>query len=215
MEILPLGHASFRLRGKQATVICDPYESAGVGLRFPKSVEADIVTVSHSHKDHSEVKAVSGTPYVISGPGEYEVKGVSVIGLSTFHDSQKGAERGKNTVYRIEIDGVRVVHLGDLGHTLSSEEVDRIDGVDVLFVPVGGYHTLDAKMAVSVISEIEPRIIIPMHYQREGLSPAFFDHLAPVSQFLKEIGKEGITPLPKLSVSKDKLPAEVQVVVLE
>ncbi len=215
MDILPLGHAAFKLRGKTVTVVTDPYDSAKVGLKFPKNVEADVVTISHEHPDHNHVASVSGTPFVIRGPGEYEIKGAGVIGVSTFHDAEGGNVRGKNTAYRIELDGVRFAHLGDLGHELTSQQVDILDGVDVLFVPVGGFFTIDAKVAAGVVAAIDPKIVIPMHYAANQSSAMLKEKLSPVSLFLKEMGKEGVVPVPKLSVTKDKLPAEMQIVVLE
>ena len=214
MDITPLGHSSFRIRGKTATLITDPYDPVSVGIKFPRHIEADVVTVSHEHDDHSSVSQVAGSPFIIQGPGEYEVKGVGVVGISTFHDGEKGAARGRNTIYRIEIDGVSIVHLGDLGHTLSTTEIDALDGVNILMVPVGGVYSLDPTQAVEVVGEIEPSIVIPMHYGRPELNQKAFGQLAPVSAFLKEIGKE-VSPQPKLSVTKDKLPAEMQVVILE
>lgn len=214
MDITYFGHSSFRLRGKTATVVTDPY-SADIGLKFPRHIEADIVTVSHDHRDHNAVEQIEGNPFVIRGPGEYEIKGIGVVGFSVFHDEQKGALRGKNTIYRIEVDGVSIVHLGDLGHMLTSEEVEALDGVNVLMVPVGGLHTIDAAKASHLINEIEPSIVIPMHYGRPELNQKIFSTLAPLSVFLKEIGKESIAPIPKLAISKDKLPAEMQVVVFE
>lgn len=214
MDITYLGHSCFRIRGKNATVVCDPYD-AKIGLKFPKHVEADVVTVSHDHPDHNAVGQIEGSPFVVSGPGEYEIKGVGVVGYGVFHDNEKGATRGKNTMYRIEVDGVSIVHLGDLGHTLSSDEVDQLDGVNILMVPVGGFYTIDASQAVHVVNDIEPLIVIPMHYGRQELSADLASKLSPVSAFLKEIGKESVVPQPKLTISKDKLPAEMQVVVLE
>lgn len=214
MDITYLGHSSFRLKGKNATVVTDPYALEKVGIKYPKHVAADIVTVSHGHPDHNAIHQIEGTPYVIEGPGEYEVKGVGVIGTSTFHDEEKGAKRGKNTVYRIEMDGISIVHLGDLGHTLSSEEVDALDGVDVLMVPVGGVYTIHAAAAVSVVNEIEPSIVIPMHYKRDDMVGDTFKDLTPLSVFLKEIGKEDVVAQPKLSITKDKIPEQMQVVVL-
>lgn len=214
MDITYLGHSSFRIKGKTATVVTDPY-SAEVGLKFPRHIEADIVTISHEHGDHNAVEQIEGTPFIIRGPGEYEIKGIGVVGFSVFHDEQKGALRGKNTIYRIEVDGVSIVHLGDLGHMLTSEEVEALDGVNVLMVPVGGLHTIDAAKASHLINEIEPSIVIPMHYGRPELNQKIFSTLAPLSVFLKEIGKEGIAPIPKLAISKDKLPAEMQVIVFE
>jgi len=214
MDITYLGHSSFRIRGKSTVVVTDPY-SPDVGLKFPKHIEADIVTVSHDHGDHNCISQVEGNPFVIKGPGEYEIKGVGVVGMSVFHDEQKGELRGRNTIYRIEIDGISIVHLGDLGHMLTNDDIEALDGVNVLLVPVGGLHTIDAARASQIVNEIEPSIVIPMHYGRPELNQKIFSQLSPLSAFLKEIGKEDIIPVPKLNISKDKLPAETQVVVLE
>jgi len=213
MEITYFGHASFRIKGKTATVVTDPY-TFDIGLKFPKHITADVITISHEHKDHSEVRQIEGAPYVIRGAGEYEVKGVGVIGLSTYHDEEKGAKRGNNTVFRIEIDGMSIVHLGDLGHPLSAADVDSLDGVDILMVPVGGIYTIGAAAAVAIVNEIEPSIVIPMHYGRPELEAKQFGELAPVSAFLKELGKEDVVPQPKLSITRDKMPEQMQVVVL-
>ena len=213
MDITYLGHSSFRIRGKTATVITDPYDATAVGLKFPRHIEADIITVSHDHGDHNAVKQVEGNPFIIHGPGEYEIKGIGVVGLSVYHDEQKGELRGRNTMYRIEVDGVSIVHLGDLGHMLSSDEVNELDGVNVLMIPVGGVHTINATVAVHLINEIEPSVVIPMHYGRPELNQKLFSELAPLSVFLKEIGKESVIPQPKLLLTKDKLPAEMQIVV--
>lgn len=215
MEITLLGHSSFKLRGKYATVVTDPFDAEMVGLKFPKHVVADIVTVSHAHRDHNRVAQIEGTPFVVGGPGEYEVKGVGIVGIGVYHDEEKGAGRGPNIIYRIEIDGVSLVHLGDVGHTLATEQVEVLDGVDVLFVPVGGVYTIDAARAAEVIHEIEPSIVIPMHYGRPELNQKAFGELAPVSAFLKEMGKEGITAVSKLTVVKGKIGEEMQLVVLE
>lgn len=214
MDITYLGHSSFRIKGKNAVVVTDPYDIEKSGVKFPKHIAADIVTVSHGHPDHNATHQIEGNPYIIQGPGEYEVKGVGVIGTATFHDTEKGDKRGRNTVYRIEIDGVSIVHLGDLGHTLSSEEVDALDGVDVLMIPVGGVYTINPSEAVSVINEIEPSIVMPMHYKRSDMIGDVFKDMATLPAFLKEIGKEEVTPLPKLSITKDKIPEQMQVVVL-
>ncbi len=208
MEISSLGHASFKLRGKTVTVVTDPYDGKEMLVKFPKHIEADIVTISHDHHDHNAVNLVGGSPFVVHGPGEYEIKDVAVIGVAGFHDETEGKDRGRNTMYRIELDGVKIGHLGDLGHTLSSAQVDLLDGIDILFVPVGGVYTIGAEIAAQVISDIEPRIVIPMHYANS------MSNLAPVEAFLKVMNKGEIVPVPKLTVSKDKLPAELQIVVL-
>ncbi len=215
MDITSLGHSSFKLRGKSASLVTDPFGTSNVGVPFPKHTAADIVTISHEHDDHNAASAVEGSPFVISGPGEYEIKGVGIVGIGVYHDDVKGADRGKNTMYRIEIDGISLVHLGDLGHELSSSEVDSLDGVDVLFVPVGGVYTVGSAQAAKVVHEIEPTFVIPMHYHRPGMDEKIFADLSGVEAFLKEMGKVGVEPVTKLAISKDKLPEEMQVVVLQ
>lgn len=214
MEITHLGHASFKIRGKTTTIVTDPFDPAMLGIKFPK-VEADVVTISHSHKDHNCPKEVGGTPIIISGPGEYEVKGVKIIGVPTFHDNSNGSQRGKNTVYRIYVDGISVVHCGDLGHKLDDSELEMLDGANILMIPVGGFYTIDAPVAAAVASQMDPNIIIPMHYNSPNLDQKTFSKLTDVGVFLKEMGKEGIVPQPKLTITKDKLPVEPMVVVLE
>ncbi len=215
MDITYLGHASFRIRGKQTTVVTDPFDSAMVGFPFPKHISAHIVTISHDHGDHNSTSQIEGSPYIVSGPGEYEIAGVGIIGISAFHDASKGSERGLNTMYRIEIDGVSIVHLGDLGHTLDSDTVDALDGVGILMIPVGGLYTIDPEKAGAVIKEVEPSIVIPMHYRTPAHNQKTFGDVKPLDDFLKEMGKEGVVPVPKLTVAKDKIPEEMQVVVLE
>lgn len=208
MEIVSLGHSSFKFRGKQATVVTDPYKDKDMKVKFPKHVEANIVTVSHSHYDHSAIELVGGAPFVVAGPGEYEIKGVSIIGVDSFHDTEEGRDRGHNTMYRIEIDGIKIIHLGDLGHMLSSTQIDALDGVEVLCIPVGGVYTIDAQIASQLVADLDPRIVIPMHDNRSN------DTLAPLDAFLKIMNKGESVPVPKLTVSRDTLPAEMHIVVL-
>jgi L-ascorbate metabolism protein UlaG (beta-lactamase superfamily) len=215
MEIKYLGHSSFYIKGKNATVVTDPFDSEIAGIKFPKHIEANIVTVSHDHKDHNAVANVEGSPFVVHGPGEFEVKGIYMVGTKSYHDTKKGAERGQNTIYHYEIDGMNLVHLGDLGHELSSADIDAIGGADILFIPVGGFYTINSEEADRIISEIEPKIVIPMHYKRPGLNDKALPDLAELSVFLKQLGKEAVVPQPKLLITKDKLPLEMQVVVLE
>lgn len=210
MDIFWLGQSCFKLKGKDATVLIDPYKDDFVGLKLSPT-EADVVTVSHDHQDHNFVEGVKGEPFIIKGPGEYEVKGVNITGVKTFHDNKNGEERGVNTIYNIEIDSVKIAHMGDLGHILTNEQLEELGSVDVLLVPVGGVYTIEADNAAKLASLIEAKIVIPMHYKLEGLK---FD-LDSVDKFLKELGKENIEPAPKLILRKDKLPEEPQVVVLE
>ncbi len=213
-----MGHASFKIKGKSASVVTDPFDPKVVGFTPPAPENVDLVTVSHDHADHnfvSRVKEKNPDAFVISGPGEYEARGVTVFGYGAFHDKSNGAERGKNTIFRIVLDDINVCHLGDLGHKLSDALVEKIDNVDILMVPVGGGFSLEPEVAAEVVAQLAPSIVIPMHYKTPKHNPEVFAKLAGVAEFLKAMGKENISPIPKLSVSKDKLPEELQVVVLE
>lgn len=213
MDITYLGHSSFRLKGKDAVLVTDPFDKS-IGLKFPP-VEADIVTISHQHEDHNQSSLVSGVKKVVDGPGEYEIKGVSILGFPSFHDDKKGEERGPNTIYVIEMDGLRLAHLGDLGHALSDEMIAQLGDIDILMIPVGGKFTIDSTQAVSLVQAIEPSITIPMHYQTEGLNPQTFSALTPVDNFLKEVGITA-EKMPKLLIKKEEINPEVQrIVVLE
>ena len=213
MDITYLGHSSFRLRGKSLSLVSDPFDSKKVGLKFPK-ISADLVTVSHAHDDHGFVQAVSDVKKVIDGPGEYEISGVSIIGFGTYHDSKKGVERGKNTIYVIEMDDLRLVHLGDLGHRLTEDVLGELGEVDVLMIPVGGIYTIGPSEAGEVVRDIEPRITIPMHYKISGINQEGFGELATVDDFLREVSLP-VERLEKLSIKKNELGEEMKVVVLE
>lgn len=211
MDIYWLGQSSFKIKGKTTTVVVDPFDNK-IGLKFPK-VEADIVTISHGHFDHNAAGAVGGSPFIVDGPGEYEVKGVEIVGVSSFHDEKEGSERGKNTIYNLKIDKVNITHLGDLGQeSLTTQQVEEIGNVDILLVPVGGYFTIDAPTAAKIASQLEPKIIIPMHYKIPGLN---IEQLEGVDKFLKEVGKEDLESLPKLTIAAERFPEESQVVLLE
>jgi len=209
MDITWLGHSCFRIRGSHATVITDPY-SPNLGYSLGKP-SAHIVTLSHQHPGHSYVQGISGKPRQIAGPGEYEIRGVLVIGVATFHDTEKGRKRGRNTVYLMEVDEVSVCHLGDLGHVLTAEQVEEIDNVDVLLLPVGGVSTINAPMAAEVVRRLEPKVVVPMHYKTQAISR----ELGSVERFLKEIGVKQIDPQPKLSFTKSSLPTSTQVFLLD
>jgi len=214
MEITYLGHSSFKIKGKKTTLITDPFDSTATGLKFPKS-EAGIVTVSHDHPDHNATSQVGGNPFIVNGPGEYEVQGVGIIGIPSFHDGEHGKLRGKNTIFHIEVDGVHILHLGDLGEMITDKEIEEAGKVDILFIPVGGHYTITAKEAVSIIKELEPLVVIPMHYNRSGLDQKVYGELTPISTFLQLMGKEDAVPVSKFSITKDKLPEQMELVVLE
>lgn len=210
MDIIWYGQACFKLKGKEGSVVIDPFGSE-IGLKLPKDLETSMVLVTHGHKDHNNSSAVAGNPMVFSGPGEYEVKGVVVTGIKSFHDNSKGNERGQNTIFHILLDGLNIVHLGDLGQAeLTEEQVQLISQTDILLIPVGGVYTITSKEAAQIVSQLEPKIIIPMHYKIEGLTV----DLEGVDGFLKEMGVENVETVSKLTITKDKLPDEPQVVVL-
>jgi len=217
MEITYLGHSCFRIKGKKNIIVTDPFNE-DVGFKMPR-VTADIITISHHHQDHNNVSAVKGTtkrrePFVVDGPGEYEISDVSIFGIASYHDKSSGAKRGENTIYLISLDGLRLAHLGDLGHKLTETQLEELNGVDVLFIPVGGTFTIDDNEAIEVVAQIEPRIIIPMHYKTADMKPDFGIKLT-VDDFLKAIGEEANKAKEKLDISKDKLPEEREIVVLK
>lgn len=207
MEISWLGQSCFKLKGKNAIVLIDPYDPDFTGLKINKDLSSDVVLVSHDHKDHN----FTSNPMVFDKPGEYEVKGVVITGVNSFHDNSEGSERGVNNIFHLLFDGLDIVHLGDLGQSkLTEEQIAQIGQTDILMVPVGSVYTIDADVASDIVSQLEPKIIIPMHYKIEGLK---FE-LDGVDKFLKEMGAENIVPQPKLSISQDKLPEEPQVILL-
>lgn len=211
MQIFWLGHSCFKIQDKEITIITDPY-GPGFGLKPPR-LKAEIVTVSHDHNDHNYTDGIMGEPLIIKGPGEFEVKGIYIRGLQSWHDSQNGKERGANIIYRFEIDGVSLAHLGDLGHALDDQLIEFLEGTDVLLIPVGGVYTINAKQAVEIISQIEPRIVIPMHYHQFEFQTK--DKLDGLDKFCKEIGICNKDAVDKLKISKKELPSEeTQVVVM-
>jgi len=209
MEITWLGHSCFRLRSREAVVITDPCSPA-TGHSIGK-LTADIVTISHDHPGHNYLKAVSGTPVVITAPGEYEIAGIFIAGIATYHEEQKAAQRSKNTAYMIEMDNIRLCHLGDLGHLPTPEQVEDMSGVDVLLIPVGGKNTIGAATAAEVVGLLEPAVVIPMHYKTEHSGA----HLDPLQHFLTQMGLPQVEPLPKVSYNASNLPNETQVIVLD
>ena len=203
MEITWLGHSCFRLRGREGAVLTDPF---GPDLGYtPLKVSADIVTVSHAEPNHDAVSAVGGSPKVVSGPGEYEIGGVMIQGVATRRDG------GKNTAYAIRLDELVICHLGDLGHALSAEQIEVLKDPDVLLIPVGGHCTLNATAAAEVVAQLEPKLVVPMHYRTDAISL----DLDPLDRFCKELAVTEAVPQQKLSASPSTLPEETTVVVLD
>ncbi len=208
MEITHLGHSEFKISGKNINIITDPFDPNAVGIPGIKT-EADVVTVSHNHFDHNYLAGVRGEYICFDTPGEYEIKGADISGIPTFHDDKNGAERGTNTVFVYDVDGIKICHLGDIGHELSSEQLEKIDGIDILLMPVGGKFTIGSKAAAKILSEISPKIVIPMHYKVGKMND-----LEPLENFLKEIGTEP-QKAERLKILKKDLPENLQVYVLK
>ncbi len=209
MDLTWLGHACFRMRGREGIVLTDPPDPKS-GHAIPKT-DAHLVTISHDHPGHASLRSVGGDPVVLTGPGEYEVQEILVTGIPTFHDEQKGADRGKNTVFAVRVDELVVCHLGDLGHVLAAADLERIGEVDICLLPISGNDTnLSAAMAAEVVHQLEPKVVVPMGYDPDAKKKD-----SPFERLLHELGVKDLTPVPKLSVTRSSLPAELQVVALD
>jgi len=214
MEITYIGHSCFKIKDKTISLVIDPYDPK-IGYKLPK-LSCDVLLVTHDHFDHNNIAGVSDYRLLIDGPGEYEVGGCFIYGKSVSHDEKDGAERGKSTMYLINVDGIDILHLGDLGCELSQEDLEKIPNVDVLMIPVGGKYTIDAKTAVKVISAIEPSYVLPMHYNTPDLTG--IEGLSGIDEFLDEMGVEnGIKKdLDKLVLnSKSESLEETEVIILK
>ncbi|MFH1509642.1 MAG: MBL fold metallo-hydrolase [Candidatus Nealsonbacteria bacterium] len=201
---------SVRGKGEVTNIIIDPFDES-IGLRVPK-MEANVLLTTHDHKDHNNAKAVSGNPFLINGPGEYEVKEVFIQGIQSYHDENSGKDRGVNTIYTLETEDIKICHLGDLGQKeLTSEQLEQIGDVDILMIPVGGNFTISAKEAGKIMSQIGPSIVIPMHYS----IPKLKIKLDSLDLFLKAVGVKSPETLAKLSIKKkDIVSEESKVIVL-
>jgi L-ascorbate metabolism protein UlaG (beta-lactamase superfamily) len=212
MRVKWLGHACFLITSKDGfRVITDPY-AVGGGINYsPIKETADVVVVSHGHDDHSNVSAVQGKPEVVKGNGIKTAKGVQFRGIATYHDATYGGQRGPNTSFCFIIDDIKLCHLGDLGHVLSREQVSEIGAVDILFVPVGGFFTIDASAASQVCDQLEPKIIIPMHFK----TPKCAYSIADVEDFLK--GKKNVRRIENTEVDfePEELPATTDIMLLQ
>ena len=210
MEITWFGHSCFLLRSGDFRLLTDPYD---LSLGYPPmriKQTLNIVTVSHQHKGHNYTSDFKDKPRIISRPGEYEIGGVFIYSIKLYHDDEKGAKLGQNLVFLIEMDDLKICHMGDLGHLITAQQEQELGNVDILILPVGGVATINAEMAAKVVRLLEPKIVIPMHYKTEVTS-----WLEPVDKFLREMGVKEAVPQPSLSITKSRLPLEMQVVLLE
>ena len=197
------------MRGREGVVLSDPPDPKS-GHAIPKT-EAHLVTISHGHPGHSSLRSVGGEPVVVTGPGEYEVQEILVTGIGTFHDEEKGALRGRNTVFAIRLDDLLICHLGDLGHALRSADLEKLGDVDIVLVPISGADTnLSAAKAAEIIHQLEPKVVVPMSYDPDAKRKD-----TPFERLLHELGVKEVSPVPKLSVTRSSLPSDVQVVALD
>lgn len=215
MTIIWHGQSFFEIQtrdreGNEIKIAIDPFDET-LGLRVPK-IGADILLISHGHHDHSNKKAITGTPFVVEGPGEYELKGIFIKGIPAFHDNSEGKNRGTVTIYKMEVEDVKICHLSDLGQKeLNENQLEEIGGVDILMIPVGGTYTIGPKEAATLVSQIEPKTVIPMHYKLPKLKL----NLEGIEKFLKVMGAEDRQPQKKLKTSLKDLPKEeTEIVVL-
>jgi len=210
MKIKWFGHASFLIENEKGIrIITDPFDET-LGYKLPR-IKANIVTVSHEHFDHNFVRGIKGRPVVFKGPVTRESHKMEFRGFSTYHDSVFGSQRGQNTIFKIMADDISICHLGDLGHILNAEQLKEIGHVDILFIPVGGFYTINSDQANEIIKEMKPKIIIPMHYKTEAIKFS----IDPVDRFIE--GKNNVKMLhsSEYHVEKGTLPASSQIIVFQ
>lgn len=211
MKIIYNGHACFSIETSTGVIVTDPF---GEEIPYPIGrLKGDIITVSHEHFDHNAVKRVEGNPTILKNPGEYDFSRIKINGISAFHDKNKGKDRGKITIFVVEADGIRLCHLGDLGDVLNEEQIKGIGNIDILFVPTGGFFTIEPEEAQRVVKQIGPRIAIPMHYRTNYVKDW---NIKPVDAFLKDI------PFPvkqletnSIEITKESLPKTTEVYILK
>lgn len=210
MKIRWYGHSCFLITTDSGLrILTDPFDET-VGYSLPGAI-VDIVTVSHEHFDHNAVELLSGNFDIVRGPGDHNVRGLTIHGLATYHDDVYGAKRGDNTIYTFEADGLRITHLGDLGHTLSASQIMALRPINVLMIPVGGFYTIDAEQAKEVAQTLNPDVIIPMHYK----TPVMDLPIAPVDDFLNLMGTGKRLHATTIEIFADNLPPHGSVIVLD
>ena len=201
MKIRWYGHSCFSFTAQDSTrLITDPFDGS-IGYKIPH-VDADIVTVIHDHNDHNYTEAVSGLPVIVNSPGTYKIKGIPITGVGTYHDELQGEKRGGNIVFIFEMDDLKICHLGALGHVLTREQAERIGCPDILLIPVGGTFTIDATAAEEVINQLEPKLIIPMHFKTKDVSLP----IAPVDDFLEQVGGGKMIDTCYFDITRQTLP---------
>lgn len=207
MIIKWLGHSSFFIQSSGVSLITDPFNPS-IGLSFP-DISANIITISHDHFDHSYREGIKGNPQIIDSAGDYELNNIQIEGIKSFHDSQNGTIRGNNIIFKYNIEDMNIAHLGDLGHILSDEQINNLIPTDIVMIPVGGTYTIGPDDAIKVIRQINPKIIIPMHYHTSNLE---ISSLSTLDTFIQKNNLPHET-LSELSITKDQLPAKPKIIV--
>ncbi len=221
MDITWLGHSCFQVRGKNVTLVTDPFSPQYGDTAQLSKTNASIVTISHNHPGHNYVEGIPGAngkaPRVVRSPGEYEISDVLITGVASYHDNKHGQERGRNTIYIIHIDDIAICHLGDLGHTLQEEQLEEVADADVLLLPISGQHGINVSQAVEIIGQVEPRIVIPMHYRPVAPDETGEEQANPLDKFCREMGVDKNNVQLKFSITRNTLataPSELQVILL-
>jgi L-ascorbate metabolism protein UlaG (beta-lactamase superfamily) len=200
------GHSCFEITN-DLTLVTDPHDGKSIGIHAP-NVTGDIILVSHDHYDHNSVKSVEKQDSkVITDDRKRSISDIEIKGVESFHDEEEGAKRGKNIIFQFTIDEIKFCHLGDLGHNLDDEAVQKIGDVDILFIPIGGTFTVDDKQAWKVIKKIKPKIIVPMHYKIGGLSLP----IAGIDPFLEQSKYKVIHVGNEIDIEKEDLPTEPEI----
>lgn len=210
MKIKWLGQSTFVI-DNNVKLITDPHDTK-LG-KFPHGLSADLVTISHAHDDHNYAEGVTGNPQIINQIGSFNVKGINIKGIKTFHDNKNGSLRGDNIVYSFTIEDINFCHLGDLGHLLSPEQIKNIGNVNILMIPVGGTYTIDATQAIQVINQLNPRIVIPMHYKPRN-SSLFPYQIETVDKFVKLLNWDVISGIDEFEINHSKLDTINRIVIL-
>jgi L-ascorbate metabolism protein UlaG (beta-lactamase superfamily) len=210
MIIQYFGQSYFKIETKNKIIAIDPFSEKILGIK-PARFKADILLITHAHEDHNNKNAILGEPFVLEGPGEIEKEGIIIEGLPSYHDNHLGHDRGFNTIYKIQSEDLTICHLGDLGEKMLKEEtLEKLSEIDILLVPVGGIYTINAEEAIGIINQIEPKIVIPMHYRLNNLKLK----LDPLDKFLKAFGKKP-EELDKLVIRRTQLPLETKLIILK
>ncbi|HOE90498.1 MAG TPA: MBL fold metallo-hydrolase [Candidatus Cloacimonadota bacterium] len=190
-------HSMWRLETDNTSLVLDPYDD--IGYPLPRGLTADVVCSTHNHHDHNNFSLISGDFIKVNSVGDYKVGDFIITGYQTYHDKEQGAKRGENIIFKIGVAGINILHLGDLGHLLDDDLVDKIGEIDILMVPIGGNYTIDANEAKAITKKINPKILMPMHYHTGACKVDIADNHAFIQGF------DSVIKIPKMHVFLNEL----------